>query len=52
MTTVTEAAKRLGVDLHPLDQADLEMLKADPVLAQQFARRLALAAKEIAPNAN
>lgn len=52
MTTVTEAAKRLGVDLHPLDQADLDMLKADPVLAQQFARRLALEAKEIAPNAN
>jgi hypothetical protein len=52
MTTVTEAAKRLGVDLHPLDQADLDMLRADPVLAQQFARRLALAAKEIAPNAN
>lgn len=52
MTTVTEAAKRLGVDLHPLDQADLDMLRADPVLAQQFARRLALAAKEIAPAAN
>jgi hypothetical protein len=52
MTTVTEAAKRLGVDLHPLDQADLEMLRSDPVLAQQFARRLALAAKEIAPAAN
>jgi hypothetical protein len=51
MTTVTEAAKRLGVDLHPLDQADIETLRADPVLAQQFARRLALAAKEIAPNA-
>lgn len=52
MTTVTEAAKRLGVDLHPLDQADLDMLRADPVLAQQFARRLALAAKELAPAAN
>jgi hypothetical protein len=51
MTTVTEAAKRLGVDLHPLDQADLDMLRADPVLAQQFARRLALAAKDLAPNA-
>jgi len=52
VTTVTEAAKRLGVDLHPLDQADLEMLRADPVLAQQLARRLALAAKELAPMAN
>jgi hypothetical protein len=52
MTTVTEAAKRLGVDLHPLEQADLDMLRGDPVLAQQFARRLALSAKEIAPNAN
>ena len=51
MTTVTEAAKRLGVDLHPLDQADLELLRADPVLAQQFARRLALSAKDLVPNA-
>lgn len=52
MTTVTEAAKRLGIDLHPLEQADLRALKADPVLAQQFARRLALSAKEIVPAAD
>lgn len=52
MTTVTEAAKRLGIDLHPLEQATGESLKRDPVLAQQFARRLALAAKEIVPAGN
>lgn len=51
MTTVTEAAKRLGIDLHPLEQADLATLKNDAVLAQEFARRLLLDAKEIAPNA-
>lgn len=50
MTTVTEAAKRLGIDLHPLEQAGTEALKRDPLLAQQFARRLALAAKEIVPS--
>lgn len=49
MTTVTEAAKRLGIDLQTLDQSTAENLKKDPVLAQQFARRLALAAKEIVP---
>jgi len=49
MTTVTEAAKRLGIDLHPLEQASADALKRDPVLAQQFARRLALAAKDIVP---
>lgn len=49
MTTVTEAAKRLGIDLHPLEQATVESLKRDPVMAQQFARRLALAAKDIVP---
>lgn len=52
MTTVTEAAKRLGIDLHPLEQASAEALKRDPVLAQQFARRLALAAKDIVPGAD
>lgn len=52
MTTVTEAAKRLGIDLHPLEQAELGTLKDDAVLAQQFARRLLLGAKEIAPNAS
>jgi hypothetical protein len=51
MTTVTEAAKRLGIDLHPLEQAELGTLKDDAVLAQQFSRRLLLGAKEIAPNA-
>jgi hypothetical protein len=51
MTTVTEAAKRLGIDQHPLEQADIEMLKNDAVLAQQFARRLLLDAKNLAPNA-
>ena len=51
MTTVTEAAKRLGVDLSSLEKADLAALRNDPVLAQQFARRLALAAKELVPNA-
>ncbi len=51
MTTVTEAAKRLGIDLHPLEQAELATLKDDAVLAQQFVRRLLLQAKEIAPNA-
>ncbi len=52
MTTVTEAAKRLGIDLHPLEQADMATLKNDAVLAQQFARRLLLSAKEIAPSAS
>ncbi len=52
MTTVTEAAKRLGIDLHPLEQASADALKRDPVLAQQFARRLALAAKDIVPGAD
>lgn len=51
MTTVTEAAKRLGIDQHPLEQADIETLKNDAVLAQQFARRLLLDAKNLAPNA-
>lgn len=49
MTTVTEAAKRLGLDPHSLDQADLHSLKADPALAQQFARRLASIAKDLTP---
>jgi hypothetical protein len=50
MTTVTEAAKRLGLDPHSLEQADLEALKQDPALAQQFARRLAALAKDLLPN--
>jgi len=49
MTTVTEAAKRLGLDPHSLDQADLAALKSDPALAQQFARRLAGIAKDLSP---
>jgi hypothetical protein len=52
MTTVTEAAKRLGIDLHPLERADVATLKDDIVLAQQFARRLLASAKEIAPEAD
>ena len=51
MTTVTEAAKRLGIDQHPLEQVDIETLKNDAVLAQQFARRLLIDAKNIAPGA-
>ncbi len=51
MTTVTEAAKRLGIDLHPLEEAKLATLKDDTLLAQQLARRLVAAAKEIAPGA-
>lgn len=51
MTTVTEAAKRLGIDLHPLEQAKLAVLKDDTLLAQQFAQRLLVAARDIAPNA-
>lgn len=51
MTTVTEAAKRLGLDPHSLDQADLALIKSDPALAQQFARRLAGIAKDLSPHA-
>jgi hypothetical protein len=47
MTTVTEAAKRLGLDPHSLESADLEALKRDPALAQQFARRLAAIARDL-----
>jgi hypothetical protein len=49
MTTVTEAAKRLGLRDASMTEAGPEDLKKDPVLAQQFARRLALAAREIVP---
>lgn len=52
MTTVTEAAKHLGIDLHPLDEANLAALKEDPALAQQLGRRLLVAARELAPEAN
>ena len=51
MTTVTEAAKRLvgGDDEADLRSGDLEKICGDPVLAQRLARRLAEAAREIAP---
>lgn len=51
MTTVTEAAKRLvgGDDEADLRSGDLTKICADPVLAQRFARRLAEAARDIAP---
>ncbi|AKF06629.1 hypothetical protein [Sandaracinus amylolyticus] len=51
MTTVTEAAKRLGLDPHSLEKAELEDLRRDPVLAQQFARRLASIARDLLPGA-
>lgn len=51
MTTVTEAAKRLGLDPHSLEKADLEDLRRDPVLAQQFARQLAAIARDLLPGA-
>lgn len=47
MTTVTEAAKRLGLDSQSLESADLEALKRDPALAQQFARRLAAISRDL-----
>lgn len=49
MTTVTEAAKRLGLDPHSLEKAELDDLRRDPVLAQQFARRLAAIARDLLP---
>lgn len=51
MTSVTEAAKRLvgGDDESDIRAGDLEKICADPVLAQRIARRLAEAAREIAP---
>lgn len=50
MTTVTEAAKRLGDDLQALEGADLAAIKSDPVLAQQLARRLAGLARHLLPS--
>lgn len=47
MTTVTEAAKRLGLDPHSLESADVAALKNDPALAQQFARRLAAISRDL-----
>jgi len=50
MTTVTETAKRIGVglDLSELEQADLETICGDPLLADRFARRVAeLASDEL-----
>ncbi|MEM9194925.1 MAG: hypothetical protein AAGF12_37445 [Myxococcota bacterium] len=51
MTTVTEAAKRLigGDDEEALKSGDLGRICADPLVAQQLGRRLAEAAREIAP---
>ena len=51
MTTVTEATKRLvgGDDEADLRSGNLERICADPVLAQRLARRLAEAARDIAP---
>ena len=49
MTTVTEAAKRLGLRDASMTEAGTDDLKKDPVLAQQFARRLAIAARELVP---
>lgn len=51
MTTVTEAAKRLtgGDDEEALKSGDLERICDDPVLAQRLARRLAEAARDVAP---
>lgn len=51
MTTVTEAAKRIGggLDLSALDRADLETICADPLLAQRFARKLVGLAKQVIP---
>jgi hypothetical protein len=49
MTTVTEAAKRLGLEPHALERVDLDALRRDPLLAQQFARRLAAIARDLLP---
>lgn len=49
MTTVTEAAKRLGLHGSVTGDGTAEDLKKDPLLAQQFARRLAQFAREITP---
>jgi hypothetical protein len=50
MTTVTEAAKRSGHAPYSWEQADVSDLKRDPVLAQQFARRLAAASRQLGRN--
>ena len=52
MTTVTEAAKRLGDGVAGLDDADLAALRRDPALAHHFARKLAVVAREVAPSAS
>jgi hypothetical protein len=52
MTTVTEAAKRIGLEAHSLESADLAALKSDPALAQQFARALQERARELLPAAS
>jgi hypothetical protein len=49
MTTITEAAKRVGSEVPTLERASIAVLKRDPVLAQQFARRLCALASQVAP---
>lgn len=51
MTTVTETAKRIGegYDLSDLDEADLDTICADPLLAQRFAKQLTELAQEVMP---
>ncbi len=51
MTTVTEAAKRLigGEDEEALEGHDLDRICRDPLLAQRLARRIASAARDVAP---
>lgn len=51
MTTVTEAAKRLigGEDEEALEGGDLDRICRDPLLAQRLARRIAAAARDVAP---
>lgn len=51
MTTVTETAKRLGegIDLSELEDANLETICADPLLAQRLARQIADLTSEVFP---
>ena len=51
MTTVTETAKRLGegIDLSELEDANLETICGDPLLAQRLARQIADLTSEVFP---
>lgn len=51
MTTVTEAAKVIlgDEDVSALEDGDLDRICADPAIAQRLARKLAKAAREVAP---